>query len=137
MSDTYHTEIDNSDLLRPKRHHQHRAIIGSRNELVILGRVDIAYPTNILARFSMSPRINYLPAAFTLLGYLHTHTSEKIKINPRPFNYSSLLGITPEFQTWKEFYPDAQQHLPCDRPGLTVNGTIDHSGYEGRNTCVR
>jgi hypothetical protein len=53
--------------------------------------------------------------------------SENIKIDHRPFNYSALSGIVPEFQTWKKLYLDAEKIPPRDRTGLTADATIDHS----------
>ena len=69
MSDVLHPELDMSELLRPKEHHLFRAIIGSLNWMVILGRIDIAYATNTLARFSMAPRIGQSSWSSTTPNY--------------------------------------------------------------------
>jgi hypothetical protein len=46
---------------------RYRGIIGSRNWAVILGRFDVMYATNTLARFSMAPRLGHLEAAKRIL----------------------------------------------------------------------
>ena len=134
MSESYHPEIDDSALLSEKQHGHYRAIIGSLNWLVTLGRLDIAYATNTLARFSMAPREGHLTAAIRVIGYLRKHRDEEIKIDPRPFDYSSIEDrISPDYPTWKEFYPDAKEEIPEDAPPpikdvqLSVYVDADHA----------
>ena len=52
MIEGLHPELDTSQLLDSEMATQYRAIIGSLNWVVILGRFDVMYATNTLARFS-------------------------------------------------------------------------------------
>ena len=124
MSELYHPELDDSEYLSNRQHGHYRAIVGCLNWLVTLGRIDIAYVTNTLARFSMAPRIGHLATAYRVLGYLRTHQEEEIKIDPRPFDYSSLEDGVKEFRTWEEFYPDACEDIPSDAPDATRSAQI-------------
>ena len=55
MSETYHPELDESPLLDATHASMYRAFIGSGNWVVTLGRMDVAYAVNALARCSMAP----------------------------------------------------------------------------------
>jgi hypothetical protein len=58
-----HPESDTSDLLTAEMATLYRAIIVSLNRAFILGRFDIMYATNTLARVAMAPRLGHLEAA--------------------------------------------------------------------------
>jgi hypothetical protein len=60
MIEGSHPESDTSKLLSSEMATQYRAVIGSLNWVVILGRFDVMYATNTLARFSMAPRLGHL-----------------------------------------------------------------------------
>ena len=132
MRDTYHPECDTSRLLEPAEASMYRAFIGSGNWVVTLGRMDVAYAVNSLARYSMAPRLGHLEAAFSLFGYLrHTH-QKRIVIDPNPLDWSKYSMA--EFDTWKEFYPDAEEDLPDKMPEakgaearITVYVDADHA----------
>jgi hypothetical protein len=70
MAEGYHPELDDTMLLDDSMSTKYRAIIGSLNWTVILGRFDVMYATNTLARFSMAPRLGHLEAAKRILGHL-------------------------------------------------------------------
>jgi hypothetical protein len=73
MIEGLHPESDTSQMLSDEMATQYRAIIGSLNWVVILGRFDVMYATNTLARFSMIPRLGHLEATKRILGYLKKH----------------------------------------------------------------
>jgi hypothetical protein len=56
MQENDHPELDESPVLDDQQATLYCAIIGSLNWMVTLGRFDIMYATNTLARFSMNPR---------------------------------------------------------------------------------
>jgi hypothetical protein len=68
MMQVAHLEQDDSALLPTEVASQYRAVIGSLNWVVILGRFDIMYATNTLACFSMAPRFGHWEAAKRILG---------------------------------------------------------------------
>jgi hypothetical protein len=70
MADTYHAEEDTTILLDPKQASVYRGLIGSANWIVTLGRFDVAFTVNNLARFSMAPRQGHFNAMLRLFDYL-------------------------------------------------------------------
>jgi hypothetical protein len=70
MAEGYHPELDDTMLLDDSMSTKFRAIIGSLNWTVILGRFHMMYATNILAPVSMAPRLGHLGASKRILGYL-------------------------------------------------------------------
>ena len=68
MKEGLHPESDTSQPLSDEMATRYRAVIGSLNWVVILGRFDVMYATNTLARFSMIPRTGHLEAAIRILG---------------------------------------------------------------------
>jgi hypothetical protein len=78
MLEGSHPESDTSDLLTGEMATWYRAIIGSLNWSVILGRFDVMYATNTLARFSMAPRLGHLEASKRILGYLKKYPDHRI-----------------------------------------------------------
>ena len=67
MDHLYHSEEDTTVILDPKQASLYRGLIGSANWVVTLGRFDIAYAVNNLARYSMSPRQGHFEAAVRLI----------------------------------------------------------------------
>lgn len=132
MAEDYHPESDTSRLLDGAESSMYRAFIGSGNWVVTLGRMDVAYAVNTLARYSMAPRLGHLHAAFRVFGYLrHTH-KKQIIIDPKPMDWSNFSSN--DFDTWKEFYPDAEEELPMGMPvpkgakaRITVYVDADHA----------
>jgi hypothetical protein len=57
MLENYHPESDSTPLLGPEDISKYRAMLGSANWIVTLGRFDIAYATSTLARYSIAPRV--------------------------------------------------------------------------------
>jgi hypothetical protein len=113
MDPSYHPECDESEILDPKQHSLYRGLIGSANWMVTLGRFDIAYAVNTLARHSMQPRAGHLTALTRVFGYVKKHSDGRILVDPSPPDTSAY-----EFtqQNWTEFYPDAEEELPPDMP---------------------
>jgi hypothetical protein len=53
MMETYHPELDDTPLLNDINHSKYRAMIGSANWVITLGRLDVSYATNTLTRYSI------------------------------------------------------------------------------------
>ena len=110
MSESLHPELDGTFLLNPVRHSQHRSLVGSANWLVTLGQFDEAYSTNTFSRFAMQPREGHLKGIIRVFGYLKRHHKGKILIYP---NYPDHFRYpTPKYDNWREFYPEAEEHIP-------------------------
>jgi len=138
MADAYHPELDDSPLLNVTDTSKYRALIGSANWIVLLGRFDIAYATNTLARYSMQPREGHLKAITRLFGYLKRFTKGKIVIDQYQLNLSAVRYA--DASEWTQFYPDAQEDIPSNMPkpkGLPAHITVfvDADHAHDKLTC--
>ena len=131
MLETYHPESDDSPLLGPEDITKYRAMLGSANWIVTLGRFDIAYATSTLARYSMAPREGHLNAMKRIFGYLRVFPHGELMINAQPFKHKKY---EPKEGIWNEFYPDAAEELPPDQPAplekkaqITIYVDADHA----------
>ena len=85
-------------------------MVGSANWLITLGRFDIAYSVNTFSRHSMQPRQGHLIGMIRVFGYLNKFWKGRILVDPNYPKHS--VYPTPECDNWKEFYPDAEEHVP-------------------------
>jgi hypothetical protein len=114
MSDQYHPESNDMPLLANRGAVIYRGLIGSANWGVTLGRFDIQYATQMISRFSMAPREGHLDAMKKVFGYLKKFPEGKIVIDP---GYHDHLEFEiKEYESWKDFYPDAKEQMPTDMP---------------------
>jgi hypothetical protein len=49
-----------------------------------------------------------------VFGYLRKHQKGRIPIDPGQFDHS--VHQSEEYNSWDEFYPDAQEEMPRDQP---------------------
>ena len=115
FDETYHAELDESELCTPVVASKYRSLIGSANWVVTLGRFDIAFATATLARYCMAPRMGHYEAAQRLFGYLKNFNKGQLFIDPRD-NLLRNLGEKRMVENWDEFYPDAEEDLPPNMP---------------------
>ena len=113
MDHTYHSEEDDTELLTPRQSSVYRGLIGSANWVVTLGRFDIAFAVNNLARYCMAPRQGHFEAALHLFGYLKAFPRGRILIDQTPYTKDDA---TFNDYDWTEFYPEAEEELPPDMP---------------------
>jgi hypothetical protein len=124
MLEGSHPESDTSQLLSNEMATQYRAIIGSLNWVVILGRFDVMYATNTLARFSMTPRLGHLEATKRILGYLKKYPDHRIVLNPNPIDLRAAEEKYEEYVGWREFYPEAREEVPDGLPDPLTNRKV-------------
>jgi hypothetical protein len=125
MMESYHPELDDSALLDASDASKFRALIGSGNWLITLGRFDIHYAVQALSRYNMAPREGHIKAAERIFAYLKHYPKGKIVCDPHPPDHSSFESKVHD--NWKEFYPDAEEELP---PGMP-----EPLGKKARFTC--
>jgi hypothetical protein len=137
MKAGYHPESEITPLLSDQMASKFRGIIGSLNWVVTLGRFDIMYAVNTLARFGMAPRSGHLEAAKHIIGYLKKHPDHRIPVNPNYFDTAQLESLFKYSSDWKEFYPDAIEEMPDKQPDpvakkirLTIFVDADHAHCE-------
>eukprot|EP00978_Attheya_sp_CCMP212_P025247 scaffold80878_cov54-Attheya_sp.AAC.1 len=84
MSSEYHAKLDTSPFISPLMATKYRGMIGGRgaNWLVTFGQYDIAFTTNCLARYSISPREGHYKAIHSVLGYWKDNPNGCIVFDP-------------------------------------------------------
>lgn len=88
-------------------------LIGSAQWAVTLGRYDIQYATNTLARYASMPRKGHYERALRMFGYLKHYNKAKLTLNPAEMNYNKMKF---EEHDWSDLYPDATEHMPEIKP---------------------
>jgi hypothetical protein len=120
MEEQYHPELDETDFLDKKNCSVYRGLIGSATWIITLGRFEIYYAVNTMARFSAAPRTGHQQAMKRVFGYLKRFDDGQILIDVKPM---MAPGSTDELvqHNWKEFYPDAVEDLPINTPEALGN----------------
>jgi hypothetical protein len=125
-----HPEMDQTDLLDPEETTKYQMLVGCAQWAVSLGRYDIQFATNLMARFAHSPRTGHMKRMFRLFGYLKSHAKYRIVFDPTQPNYEGL-----EFNEydWSYTYQDAKEDIPDVMPepftpnlGITVYADSNH-----------
>jgi hypothetical protein len=96
--------------------------------------LDIAYATNCMARFSVAPWEGHIFTMDRLFGYLHKFLDTEILVDPTTMDNSAFDKKKQSYDTWLEFYPDAEEDMPYDQPEpgtkkaqITVFVDADHA----------
>ena len=114
MQEKDHPELDDSPICNPDMASKYRSLLGSANWIITLGRFDIAYAVQSLARFGMIPREGHVKRMINLFGYLKTRPDGKIICDPQyPDHTKHMMNTKVD---WSDFYPDAEEELPPDMP---------------------
>ncbi len=109
MDHQYHPEEDTTLELDSKQASVYRGLIGSANWWVVtLGRFDIAYAVNNLARYiNMAPRQGHFQAALHIFGYLKGTPQGRLLIDKQTYLQPSTEFVDYD---WNEFYPYARSN---------------------------
>ena len=117
MSDQYRPELDDSDLCDEENISKYRSLVGSANWVITLGRFDVAYAVNTLAKYMSAPRTGHFKAMLRVFGYLLKYPKGRIIIDPSDHRTPELTeDITDHGDKWDELYPEAQEELPHNMP---------------------
>jgi hypothetical protein len=108
-----HPELDNTDFLAGDEIQRYQMLVGSAQWAVTLGRFDIQYATNTLARYNTNPREGHLKRMLRLFGYLKTHNRYRIKLDPSDPCYDDFNFAQND---WAGLYPDAEEDIDPDAP---------------------
>ena len=104
-----HPENDETELLASGEITIHQMLIGCAQWAITLGRFDIQYATNSLARFAALPREGHKKRAIIIFGHLRHHPKARTIYDPSPLN---LEAIKFEDHDWTDLYPFAEEHIP-------------------------
>ena len=137
--ESYHAEMDKTPLVPPAQITIYQGLLGSANWIITLGRFDIHYAINTLSRYSMAPREGHMKAMHRVFGYLKYKQKGKILIDIGQPKVREDLGPAKDYD-WLEFYPDAVECVPPDRPeprGKLVTLTCFVDAYHARDQLTR
>jgi len=77
-------ELDDSQLLSQNEQRDYQRWLGTGQWMVTIGRYDIAYAINTLARHSASPRQGHLKRLLRVYGYIAKHPDLKLVMDSNP-----------------------------------------------------
>ena len=114
-----HPEINETDLLAPQEISQYQMLVGCAQWTVTLGRYDVQYATNTLARYGTTPREGHLKRMLRLFGYLKHHQKYRIAFDNGDPSYDNLEFFEHDFTG---LYPDANEDIPENMPEPRTRG---------------
>jgi hypothetical protein len=115
MTPGYHPEVDTSDPVDADATNLYQSYVGILRWFFELGRIDICLALGKLSSYLACPHIGHMEAVLQVFSYLSKHSRSKLVFDPNPRNWSDCDWSHPY---WKEFYPDAVEHLPHGMPIL-------------------
>jgi hypothetical protein len=113
MAPDEHPEEDDSELLLAREVSIYQMLIGCAQWAITLGRFDIQYATNTLARYASMPREGHMKSCLRIFGYLKYHTKGRIMFDPSDPNYDNIDFGTHD---WTDLYPDAAESISEKTP---------------------
>jgi hypothetical protein len=109
-----HPELDESELLIGRDVSIYQMLIGSAQWAITLGRFDIQYATNTMARYASMPREGHMKRCIRIFGYLKHNAKGRIVFDPADPNYDDI-DFSKE-SDWTDLYPDALEAVPEEAP---------------------
>ena len=108
-----HPELDESEIAEEDDIAKYQMLRGCPQWAVSLGRFDIQYAVNTMARFAVCPREGHMKRMLRIFGYLKYHTKGRLR-----FDLSEPLIDSLDFKDfeWNELYPEATEEIPYDAP---------------------
>jgi hypothetical protein len=113
-----HPETDDSEILNDDDHQKFQMLIGIMNWVVTIGRLDVAFATMSLSRFSACPRRGHLQRALKVFGYLKKRPNRRICVDSRE---PILQGFEKELEkdyskSLAEEYPESTEEIDANLP---------------------
>ena len=88
-------------------------LIGMLNWLVTIGRIDVAYATSSMSRFTACPRKGHLERVMKIYGYLKKYSNRRIVIDssdPKIEGDAEAMDVDYTV-VFKDQYPDAVEEI--------------------------
>ncbi len=113
LDENDHPEMDNTDPIAGDLIQKYQMLVGCAQWAVTLGRFDIQYATNTLARYGTCPREGHLKRMLRIFGYLKHHNRARIVMDPSDPNLEAF-----EFKEndWTGLYDNAEEDIDPDAP---------------------
>ena len=118
MEDGDHPEEDDSELLSDADHQKYQMLIGMLNWITCLGRMDVAFATTSLSRFTACPRKGHMARALRIFGYLKKNKNRRIIVDSRdPILIGGKDALERDYtDLFKDMYPEAAEEVDADVP---------------------
>lgn len=132
-----HPELDETDQLCGEDITICQTLKGCAQWAVTLGRFDVQFATNTLARFGQALREGHLKRALRMFGHMKHHARAKFHFDPGEPCYD---GIDFEDNDWTDSHPDAHEGIVGDdvpeakTPALKITVMKDASPATGLMT---
>lgn len=118
----YRPELDNSEELGPELASRYLQLIGIARWAIELGALDFYLEVALMSHHQALPRKGHLEALYHMFAYIKNMVYPKGNTTWR--RRLVLDGADPEIELdfietdkdWHEFYPDAMEEIPVDRP---------------------
>ena len=138
MTSDFVPELDTSPELEKEDLIFYQELIGILHWASELGRADILHEVSILSQYQALPREGHLNELLHIFGFLKKKPKLSIYMDPSLPNID-YGDFTTNPQDFAEYYRDAHEHLPHDRPtprGLPVYMTafVDASFAQNKKT---
>ena len=123
MTDGDHPEEDVSELLDDKGHQRYQMLIGMLNWIVCIGRMDVAYATSSLSRFTACPRKGHMDRVLRIFGYLKKYKNRRVVVDSRdPIVVGGKDALALDFvEMFKNNYPDATEEIDSKIPAPMID----------------
>jgi hypothetical protein len=113
MEDSDHPEVDETDFMSIEEISKYQMLVGCAQWAVTIGRFDIQYATNTMARFASAPREGHMKRMLRIFGYLQHHAKHRIAFDIDEPNYEGLSFTNYD---WTTTYRGVSEELPEDAP---------------------
>jgi len=135
---------DDSPLLDEEKRNLYQVILGKAIWLDTIGRIDITYSVNTLARYTHVAREQHFKDLVRIFEYLHKFPNEGIRIEPGEIEWDHPDNFEEDWelkrQNLKEYYPDVIDEWDPKWPepkGKAVKVTIFVDADHGSNRADR
>ena len=123
-----HPEMDDTDPLAGDMIQKYQMLVGCAQWAVTLGRFDVQYATNTLARYGANPKEGHFRRMLHLFGYLKSHNRARIKMDPADPDYSGFTFIENDWSGLYAGYEEARDPdtpVPFDDKELQISIYVD------------
>jgi len=126
-----HPEMDDTGFLNNDEHSKYRMLIGCGQWAITLGRFDVMFSIQTMARFTAAPRQGHITRVLRIFGYMKAYAKYGIIIDVQERTISQTEDIK---VNWEEQYPGAHEELPSNMPkpkgkpvNLVIYADADHA----------
>ena len=98
-------------------------LVGMLNWITCIGRIDVAFSTSSLSRFTASPRKGHYDRVLRVYGYLKKYKNKRLVVDSRdPIRVGGKDVLNNDYmELLKDFYPGAAEEIDAKVPKPLVD----------------